>query len=413
MKRAAPFLLLLPLSILAAYLAYTRIRESRWQGDYDAACQALAEYRYPDARARFDAAVRLARSFRARDPRLARSLLGRGFVALEETRGDEAGPLFEEARSLLSGPQEHESPEMADCLCGLAIVAGNRGDNTGAAALLEQALPLRRRRAATQAVELARTLGQFAVVRGNQGQYAEAERLAREALDIWQKVRGPDDPDVAMIRCNLAAALRDQGRLAEARPILTRAAELVERSKGPEFVGLSYVLANLGRLEALETRRNPSPLAGSRSWKRPDRRPSWPAAWMSWRVSRPAVARRPSPRPDSGGPWPSGKAPSPAIIRIPPKSWSTSPPRCGIPAASTRPGRSRRRPAPCGAGWPGVPMRPSRPRRRAGCHDGRSSGHPRQELDDLLPAGLALLLDGRDPLVDPGDGVLMRAGRPR
>ena len=45
----------------------------------------------------------------------------------------------------------------------------------------------------------------------------------------------------------------------------------------------------------------------------------------------------------------------------------------------------------------------------------RSSGsrHPRQDLEDLLPAGLALLLDGRDPLVDPGDGVLRRADRTR
>src|SRR3954447_15376603 len=39
---------------------------------------------------------------------------------------------------------------------------------------------------------------------------------------------------------------------------------------------------------------------------------------------------------------------------------------------------------------------------------GHYSGDPGQELEDLLPAALALVLKGYDPLMDPEDGVAVR-----
>src|SRR4051812_11152465 len=100
MKRIL-LLVLLVLAGLISYLAYGRIRDHRWREHYDAGQTALTECRYPEARTQLGRAVELARTFGGRDPRLAWSLMGLGYVSLGQARDAEAETLFRQALGIL------------------------------------------------------------------------------------------------------------------------------------------------------------------------------------------------------------------------------------------------------------------------------------------------------------------------
>ena len=155
--------------------------EAEWKAHMIAGESAYRTGDYRTATARFEAALREAKSFSASDPRLATTLNNLAEVYRTQGRFSEAEPLYRR---------------------DLAISEKTLGPNHP---------------------DVGMSLNNLASLYQAQGRYAEAEPLYRRSLAILENSKGPDHPDVAGVLNNLAELYQAQGRFAEAEPLYRRA----------------------------------------------------------------------------------------------------------------------------------------------------------------------------------------------
>ncbi len=178
----------------------------------------------------------------------ARMLLALGSAYWGLGLGDEARPLFQEARDVQLGLFDQDSPEIAATLIELALVAETFEESE---AFYRRSLEILERPPVTDPRALGAALHGLGGIYRYRGDYAQARPLLERAL-VLKESKGFPDPDrlsLAMTCFTLAELLLDVGEQERAEELLRRALAIRERVLAPGSPRIALTLKTLGRLE--------------------------------------------------------------------------------------------------------------------------------------------------------------------
>ena len=223
-----------------------RSSEKDWDRHLQSGIQAEREGRTDDARASFEAALKLAQEMPEDDPRRTRTLsLAADFFASAKLRED-ARRCFDELLRLTERSAGPNDPAVARVLSQMASADEAQGSLGRAEQLYRRAMRIFE----SSVGEDHRRTGMVAASIGNvlrlQEQWSDATPFYVKAIEIERKVGGGDIATLLRLYLQLSEIHAAMGREKQIEEVYLSAAELLGRAGAREQLGLISILDRLG-----------------------------------------------------------------------------------------------------------------------------------------------------------------------
>ncbi len=206
-----------------------------------------AQGAYPMADSLYQVAHALAQNH-LENPAMATALHGRGQVAYETGRLNEAERYLRDALQIRTNQLPPTDPDVLQTQVALATVLQDRGELDEAEQLYRATITMQEQALGPDHLHTSATLNGLAALLYEKRAFGEADTLFQRSINIARHRLGSNHPEVALRLNNHAMLLARSSRFDEAEPLLREALQIYRERLGNEHQTVAGVLNNLGGL---------------------------------------------------------------------------------------------------------------------------------------------------------------------
>ncbi len=216
-----------------------------WRTDIERGRKAISARDYPEAAARFRAALAQAETTPGAESGVLEALRACAQGSRLQGRFEEAEQFLSRAVAETAKRHGETSMDLASVLSELAAVERSRGKRKEALASLEKAIRIREGHPEGKPEELARDVTAAALSQVALADFKSAKEMLNRALAIWATAAAPDSPQLLPVLDALGVIHRDAAEYSAAEPLFLRALMVREAALGPESSELLSTLDSL------------------------------------------------------------------------------------------------------------------------------------------------------------------------